>query len=38
MKCGSNCENMKFHMGEYLLKSNMFTIKMEDCDVVLSVE
>jgi hypothetical protein len=35
MKCGGKCENVKLQMGDYFLKSNMFSIEMGGCDVVL---
>jgi hypothetical protein len=38
MKCGGKCENVKLQMGDYLLKSNMFSIEMGGCDVVLGVQ
>jgi len=38
MKCGGRCENVKLEMGEYHLKSQMFTIEMNGCYIVLGVE
>jgi hypothetical protein len=38
MKCGGSCENVKLQMGEYHLKSHMFSIEMGGCDVVLCVK
>jgi hypothetical protein len=35
MKRGGKCKNVKLQMGDYLLKSNMFSIIMRGCDVVL---
>jgi hypothetical protein len=38
MKCGGQCENVKLQMGEYHLKTHMFSIEMGGCDVVLGEE
>jgi hypothetical protein len=38
MKCGGRCENVKLQMGDYHLKTHMFSIAMGGCDIVLSVE
>jgi hypothetical protein len=38
MKCGGKCENVKIQNRYYFLKSNMFYIEMEGCDIVLGVE
>ena len=38
MKCGGRCENVKFQMGDYHLKTCMFAIDMGGCDIVLGVE
>jgi hypothetical protein len=35
MKCGGNCENVCLQIGEYHLKSHMFTINMGGCDIML---
>lgn len=35
MYCGSKCENVKFQMGDYLLKPNMFTIEMGGYDIII---
>jgi hypothetical protein len=37
MKCGGKCEKVKLQLKEYHLKSNMFSIEMGSCDVVLGV-
>jgi hypothetical protein len=37
MKCGA-CENVKLQMGDYTLKTHMFSIAMGGCDIVLGVE
>jgi hypothetical protein len=34
MKCGGHCENVRLQIGDYHLKSHMFSIDMEDCDIV----
>jgi hypothetical protein len=38
MKCGGRCENVKLQMGDYTLKTHMFSIAMGGCDIVLGVE
>jgi hypothetical protein len=38
MKCRGRCENVKLQMGNYNLKTHMFSIPMGDCDIVLGVE
>jgi len=38
MKCGGRCDNFKLQMGDYHLKSHMFSISMGGCDSVLGVE
>jgi hypothetical protein len=38
MKCGGRCENVCLQIGQYHLKSHMFSIDMGGCDIVLSVE
>jgi hypothetical protein len=38
MKCGGRCENVKLQMGDYHLKTHMFSIAMGGCDIVLGVE
>jgi hypothetical protein len=38
MKCGGHCENVCLQIGDYHLKSHMFTIDMGGCDIVLGVE
>jgi hypothetical protein len=38
MKCGGRCENVCLQIGEYNLKSHMFSIDMGGCDIVLHVE
>jgi hypothetical protein len=35
MKCGGHCENVCLQIGQYNLKSHMFTIDMGGCDIVL---
>jgi len=37
MKCGDHCENVKLQMGDYTLKTHMFSIAMGGCDIVLGV-
>jgi hypothetical protein len=37
-KCDGKCENVKLKMGDYMLKSNMFTIEIGGFDVVLGVK
>jgi hypothetical protein len=38
MKCGGHCENVCLQIGDYSLKSHMFSIEMGGCDIVLGVE
>jgi hypothetical protein len=38
MKCGGCCENVCLQIGQYNLKSHMFSIDMGGCDIVLGVE
>ena len=38
MKCEGRCENVKLQMGDYHLKTHMFSINMGGCDIVLGVE
>jgi hypothetical protein len=38
MKCGGHCENVCLQIGQYNLKSHMFSIDMGGCDIVLGVE
>jgi hypothetical protein len=38
MKCGGRCENVKLQMGDYHMKTHMFSISMGGCDIVLGVE
>jgi hypothetical protein len=38
MKCGGSCENVRLQIGQYNLKSHMFSIDMGGCDIVLGVE
>jgi hypothetical protein len=35
MKCGGRCENERLQIGNYHLKSHMFSIGVGDCDIVL---
>jgi hypothetical protein len=37
MKCGGCFENVPLKIGQYHLKSHMFSIDMGDCDIVLGV-
>jgi hypothetical protein len=37
MKCGGRCENVCLQIGDYHLKSHMFSIDMGSCDIVLGV-
>jgi hypothetical protein len=37
MKCGRRCENLHLQIGDYHLKSDMFTIDIGGCDNVLGV-
>jgi len=38
MKCGGFGKNVHLQIGEYNLKSHMFSIDMGGCDIVLGVE
>jgi hypothetical protein len=38
MKCGGCCENVHLHIGDYHLKSHMFSIDMGSCDIVLGAD
>ena len=38
IKCGGCYENAKLQIGDYHLKTHMFSIDMGDCDIVLGVE
>ena len=38
MKCGGHCENVKLQMGDYHLKTHMFSINMGGCDIVFGIE
>jgi hypothetical protein len=38
LKCGGQSENVKLQIGEYYLKTHMFTIDMGGYDVVVGVE
>jgi hypothetical protein len=38
MKCGGHCENVHLQIGDYHLKSHMFSIDMGVCDNVLGVD
>jgi hypothetical protein len=38
MKCGGRYENVCLQIGQYNLKSHMFSIDMGGCDIVLGVE
>ena len=38
MKCGGHCENFKLQIGEYHLKTHMFSIDMGGYHIVLGVE
>jgi hypothetical protein len=38
MKCGGCCKNVHLQIGQYHLKSHMFSIDMGDCEIVLGVE
>jgi hypothetical protein len=37
MKCWGECENVWIQIGQYHLKSHMFSIDMGGCDIVLGV-
>jgi hypothetical protein len=38
MKCGGNCENVCLQIGQYHMKSHMFSIDMGGCSIVLGTE
>jgi hypothetical protein len=38
MKCGGPCKNVHRQIGQYHLKSHVFSIDMGACNIVLSVE
>eukprot|EP00253_Pinus_taeda_P035434 PITA_35434 len=38
MKCEGRCENVKLQMGDYQLKTHMFSIHMGGCDIVLGAD
>jgi hypothetical protein len=38
MKCGGRCENVHLQIGDYHLKSHMFSIDMGGCDIVLGAD
>jgi hypothetical protein len=38
MKCGGRCENMCLQIGDYHLKSHMFSIDMGGCDIVFGAD
>jgi hypothetical protein len=38
MKCGGRCENVHIQIGQYHMKSHMFSIDMEGCDIVLGYD
>jgi hypothetical protein len=38
MKCGGHCENARLQLGDYYLKTHMFSIEMGGCDIALGVE
>jgi hypothetical protein len=38
MKCGGRCENVCLQIGDYHLKSHMFSIDIGGCDIVLGAE
>jgi hypothetical protein len=38
MKCGGRCENVYLQIGDYHLKSHMFSIDMGSCEIVLGAE
>jgi hypothetical protein len=38
MKCGGHCENVCLQIGDYHLKSHMFSIDMGGCDIVLGAD
>eukprot|EP00253_Pinus_taeda_P011630 PITA_11630 len=38
MKCEGHCEKVKLQMGDYQLKTHMFSIHMGGCDIVLNAD
>jgi hypothetical protein len=38
MKCGGCCENVRLQIGDYHLKSHMFSIDMGGCDIMLGID
>jgi hypothetical protein len=38
MECGGRCENVCLQIGDYHLKSHMFSIDMGGCDIVLGAK
>jgi hypothetical protein len=38
MKCGERCENMCLQIGQYHLKSHMFSIDIHGCDIFIGVK
>jgi hypothetical protein len=38
MKCGGCCENVRLQIGDYHLKSHMFSIDMGGCDIMLGAD
>ena len=38
MPCGGHCENVRLQLGDYHLKTHMFSIDMGGCDIVMGVE
>eukprot|EP00253_Pinus_taeda_P010028 PITA_10028 len=38
MKCEGRCENVKLQMGDYQLKTHMFSIHIGGCDIVLGAD
>jgi hypothetical protein len=38
IKCGGRCENVWLQIGQYHLKSHMFSIYMGNCDIMLDEE
>jgi hypothetical protein len=38
MKCGGRCENVRLQIGDYHLKSHIFSIDIGGCDIVLGAD
>jgi hypothetical protein len=38
MTCGGHCENVRLQIGDYHLKSHMFSIDMGGCDILLGAD